>query len=60
MNAREEWPAPQETPSWWLDRPLTPEQMDAMAAEYQAEQIASAQSDTGTVDAAGTYIGESK
>jgi hypothetical protein len=37
---------PEDAPEWfrrWLD--LTPEQMDAMAAEYQAEQIASAQSE---------------
>lgn len=45
MNTREEWPLPSETPPWWLHWPLTPEQLDEMAAEYQREAIASAQSE---------------
>lgn len=45
MNAREEWPLPSETPDWWRDRPLTPEEQDAMAEEYARDQIAAAQSE---------------
>jgi Spy/CpxP family protein refolding chaperone len=43
MNLNE---TPEDAPEWWarwLD--LTPEQIDAMADEYQREQIASAQSE---------------
>lgn len=35
-----------DAPQWWRDWiALTPEQIDAMADEYQREQIASAQSE---------------
>jgi hypothetical protein len=34
--------APEELPEWW-QQPLTDEQLDAMAAEYQRDAIAEAQ-----------------
>ena len=45
MNAIDPWPLPEETPQWWADRPLTAEQLDAMAEEYAREQMATAQSE---------------
>ncbi len=64
MNAREEWPAPEEVPQWWIDRPLTAEQLDEMAEAYAREQaedaLARAVDEAPRVDAAGTYIGENK
>jgi hypothetical protein len=65
MNARDKsyhwwtdgWPLPEEMPAWWADRPLTAEQLDAMAEEYAREQREGASADTGPVDAAGTYTG---
>ena len=38
MNAIDPWPLPEEVPQWWADRPLTAEQLDAMAEEYAREQ----------------------
>jgi hypothetical protein len=46
MNARDEWPAPAETPQWWRDwAALTDAEKDALGDQYQREQIASAQSE---------------
>lgn len=46
MNARDEWPAPEDTADWWRDWcALTDEQKDAMADEYQREQIETARSE---------------
>ncbi len=57
MIPRDPWPLPAEVPAWWADRPLTPEQLEAMREEYEREQIDGATDDTGPVDAAGTYTG---
>jgi hypothetical protein len=45
VNARDDWPAAEDVADWWLQRPLTPDELQALADEYQYEQIASAQSD---------------
>ena len=37
--------------------PITDDELDAMADQYQRQQIAGASSDTGPVDAAGTWLG---
>lgn len=44
MNARDEWPAPEEVPQWLRDRPLTPDQIESMRKEYELAQIEDAQS----------------
>ncbi len=55
MNAPDPWPLAHEVPAWWADRPLTAEQLEAMREEYEREQRESNSTDTGPVDAAGTY-----
>ena len=58
MNApRDPWIDFAEVFAEELAAPLTTEQMDAMADDYAREQMAGANSGTGSVDAAGTYAG---
>lgn len=44
MNALDTWPLPEEVPEWWLQKPMTPEQLELMREAYERDQIADAQS----------------
>ena len=50
MNARDDWPLPEEMPAWWSDRPLTDAELDQWAEEYAREQMATAQSEAAFAD----------
>ena len=43
MNALDTWPLAEEIPAWWRDKPMTPEQLEAMREEYERSQIDDAQ-----------------
>ena len=44
MNAPDTWPLAEEVPDWWLNKPMTPEQLELMREAYERDQIADAQS----------------